>query len=329
MEPATAYNTSFLNDNNASTSNLFVPDGPGTGFLAPHSHTVARLFKDSYCSQKRRTPFHPIRTIEEGVRIIEVILNKNVLCGHDVEEINQAYREIDLLERRIEQISEYSSQNALQKIIDKIKKIALAEKITPADLISLYHLQNFSDKELSINDMFKSIFCKFVKTIESIDEVASHLPCCRSEVLFDEDVKFLIGPEPEKDVVKILDRKKKKLKSHEHTKQSIAVRRTALVEQRRTSLQQYPPYLDELLDGGHLHLYDHLLQMRTLTSRIERRYGNPKMTFSQLSHVVLEAREAVIQKVESSIPAGFKNIVFLLGGTGAGSQQHCAFFVGM
>ena len=105
-------------------------------------------------------------------------------------------------------------------------------------------------------------------------------------------------------------------------------REAALVEQRRTASKQYPPYLDELLDGGHLHLYDHLLQMRTLTSRIERRSAIEKMTFSQLSHVVLEAREAVIQKVESSIPAGFKNIVFLLGGTGAGKSTALCFLRG-
>ena len=84
----------------------------------------------TYCSQSRTAP--PLfQTIEEGVRIIEAsLLKKNVLCRHDVEDINQTFQAINLFERQVDLISEYSSQNALQKIIDKIKKIALAEKIT-------------------------------------------------------------------------------------------------------------------------------------------------------------------------------------------------------
>ena len=49
------------------------------------------------------------------------------------------------------------------------------------------------------------------------------------------------------------------------------------------------------------------------------------MTFSQLSHVVLEVREAIIQKVDSSIPFGSDNIVFLLGPTRAGKSTAMCF----
>ena len=164
------------NNNNASTSHQFEPvlevfNGPTTGFLIPHSHTVARLFNDSYCSQTRARPALPsFRTIEEGIRIIEEILSKNILCRHDVEDINQVYRGIDLLERRIDHIVEHTSLHALQKIIDRAKKIAQDKKIAPADLISLYHLQNFSDKDLPITDYFNTICLADLTRIQKISK---------------------------------------------------------------------------------------------------------------------------------------------------------------
>ena len=315
------------NNNNAPTSDQFVTNGSGMEFQPHHSHEPVRKLNHSYCSQ-RRTPYNPIRTVEEGVRMIEVILQKCILCGHDIEGINHAYQAIDLLERHIEQVSEYSSQNALQKIIDKVKNIALAKKITSADLISLYHLQNFSDKELSIDDGFKSTLSKFEKTTKSIEEVATHLPCCTSEVLFDEDVKSLIGPIQSQEVAKILDRKKETLQIHETIQKELAIRKSALMQDRTTDPQNYPFYFDELLDNGYLDLYDHLVHMRALSNRIERRSVIEKMTFSQLSHVVLETKEAVIQKVENSISAGPKKVVFLLGGTGSGKSTALCFLRG-
>ena len=92
--------------------------------------------------------------------------------------------------------------------------------------------------------------------------------------------------------------------------------------------QNYPAYFDELLDNGYTHLYNHLIQMRAIPSRNERRSEIEKITFSLLSHVVLEAREAVIQKVESAIPADHHNILFLLGGSGAGKSTTLCFLRG-
>ena len=128
----------------------------------PTFRPFAPVHLRSYCSETR-TALPSIRTIEEGIRIIEEILSNNVLCRHDVEDINQTYREIDLLERRIDHIVEHTSQHALQKIIDRAKKIAQDKKITPADLISLYHLRNFSDKDLPITDYFKGLLSRFDK----------------------------------------------------------------------------------------------------------------------------------------------------------------------
>ena len=50
--------------------------------------------------------------------------------------------------------------------------------------------------------------------------------------------------------------------------------------------------------------------------------------FSQLSHVVLEVREAIIQKVESTIPFDSNNIVFLFGPTRAGKSTTMCFLRG-
>jgi hypothetical protein len=53
----------------------------------------------SHCSQQ---PLSPPTMIEEGIRIIESILKKGVLCRHDVENINQTYQKMG--QRHIEPI---------------------------------------------------------------------------------------------------------------------------------------------------------------------------------------------------------------------------------
>ena len=269
-----------------------------------------------------------MQTIEEEIRIIEEILRKNVLCRHDVEDFNQTYQEIDLLERRIDHKVKHTSQHALQKIIDRAKKIAQDKEITPADLISLYHLQNFSNKSLSIVEYFEPALSRFDKNPENIEELAIHLPCCTSEVFFDEDVQALIGPNPNSKAVQVLKQKKEKLQAHVQKQQEVAQRKQTLAKQRAKDPQQYPPYFDELLDCGFIHLYDHLVHMRTISNHNDRRIEIEKMTFSQLSHVVLEVREAIIQKVESSMPFGSDNIAFLLGPTRAGKSTAMCFLRG-
>ena len=68
--------------------------------------------------------------------------------------------------------------------------------------------------------------------------------------------------------------------------------------------------------------------MGTISSLNDRRDEIEKMTYSQLSHVVLEVREAIIQAVESSIPSASDNIVFLLGPTKAGKSTAMCFLRG-
>ena len=58
-----------------------------------------RIHPDGYCSQMRVPP-SPIRSLEEGILVIEERLRKTVLCRHDVEDINRTYRAMDLLEKQ-------------------------------------------------------------------------------------------------------------------------------------------------------------------------------------------------------------------------------------
>ncbi len=89
-----------------------------------------------------------------------------------------------------------------------------------------------------------------------------------------------------------------------------------------------PDYFDELRGGGYLHLYDHLIEMRKLSARNDRPAAIEKESFSLLSHVVIETREAIIRKIESSIPHHCPNILFLLGGSGAGKSTTFCFLRG-
>ncbi|MBS4168492.1 hypothetical protein [Parachlamydia sp. AcF125] len=289
------------------------------------THYNIRMHDNGYCSQMR-TSVPPIRIIEQGVEAIEKILAKGLLCRHDVEEINQIYQAVDLLERQIEQIPERNSHHALQKIIGKVKKIVSNKTISTQDLISLYHLQHFSDSEWQIDQYFKSVQ-RNVRS-DSFQAIAEELPYCFSPDQFDEDVEFLIGPNRTEKVNKILQRKKKKLQDYEQLKRVIAQRKSDLEELRKCDPLSYPAYLDELLDNGYIHLYDHLLQMRALFSRNERRSKIEEIPFSLLSHIVLETREAIIQKVVKSIPADRSRILFLLGHSGAGKSTTLCFLRG-
>ena len=52
------------------------------------------------------------------------------------------------------------------------------------------------------------------------------------------------------------------------------------------------------------------------------------MTFSEVSHVVLETREAVIQKVKNSFPENSREVVFLLGPTKTGKSTALCYLRG-
>jgi hypothetical protein len=92
--------------------------------------------------------------------------------------------------------------------------------------------------------------------------------------------------------------------------------------------QDDPPYLRELQRCGYLHLYNHFQQMRAFSTHSERQSAIEKISFSSLSHIVLEAREAILKKVQTVISEDKKNILFLLGDTGAGKSTTLCFLRG-
>lgn len=285
-----------------------------------------RRHENGYCSQER-IPLPPIRTLEEGVRIIEVILKKNVLCRHDVHDIKSVYRTMDLLQREIDPIPECNTHDVVKKVIEKVKQLQLISNVNAEGLISLYYLQEFSG-DLHFKERFDCLSSDFQKDPKKNEAVANHLPCCHSEAQFNQDVDSLIGRQRSKEIDKILNRKKAKIQYYEHTTQAIQSRKLELNERRRIDPQKYPAYLDILLDYGYIHLYDHLFHMKTLSDPKLRQSALENMTFSHMSHVVLETREAIIQAVESSIPAGRPNILFLVGGSGAGKSATLCFLRG-
>ena len=89
-----------------------------------------------------------------------------------------------------------------------------------------------------------------------------------------------------------------------------------------------PTKVVDLSEPEFSNLSDHLQKMKTLTSRDQRDAVIKKMSFLNISQIVLEIREALVQKVRSSIPVTSNNIVFLLGPTGAGKSTAACFLRG-
>ncbi|MBS0647818.1 MAG: hypothetical protein JSS10_01180 [Verrucomicrobia bacterium] len=239
-------------------------------------------------------------------------MSKKVLCRHDVQDINHAYQTLDQLEKQVTVIpSEINSGHALQKLIGKV--IELVRRTSSDNLISLYHLRNLIDKEdLLIDQCFSSLQGKFncLKDIDPKMEMASDLPYCHSVAEFDQDVEVLIGPDRSSEVTGILETKRAELKNNA---------RLNLLHGRA-----YPNYFRELLENGYIHLFDYLIEMRNLPSHQARADAIKKMNFSEISHVILETRDVILQKVLSSITSDSQNILFLLGRSGAGkSTVYC------
>lgn len=338
------------------------------------TRTVSIYETSGYCSQKRKT-FPPIETIKEGVAIIEMLLEKKILCGHDVEEINKAYQTINDLEKRSFEFSYDGSLDALNKVIDKVKKIAkFGLNISDNDLISLYHLQNFSDKDLKIDTCFNNLL-QLLKDKRCFNglEVAISLPYCYSEkhfitdadAFFKEDEKkvestfskfsylfktfsSLLSTNVKDPIDIILTQKKNKFKSYNDLKNTIIEMQSDFNKNKNKSVNKdddkslitktielfskknYPDYCGELIDNGYIHLCNHLAEMTEHSDRNKRIDGIKKMSFSEISHVILEMREAVVRKVENSIPLDFdySKIIFLLGASGSGKSTTLCFLRG-
>lgn len=253
-----------------------------------------------------RGPLPPIQSVDEGISRIEQILQRELLCRNDIEDINDTYKNIEQLEGRVGQ----SCQIAQGKIVDKVTNIIIGQPIREEDVISLYFLRTALARDLRKNPSLKNALREFDKNTLRISSV-DYWDCCRSMNL-DEIPRFF-------------NQKRKKILEREQKLHEVACKKRELAELRRHNPQNYPLYLDELLDKGYTRLFDQIVQMRELPSRNARREEIEKSSYSLISHGILETRDAIIKKVEASIPEGQNKIIFLIGGSGAGKSTSLCF----
>jgi hypothetical protein len=283
-----------------------------------------------YCSQNTLPIQQPVR-IEDAVSAMHSIIEKNLLCRHDVKNLNQLYKDVDLLERRIQHLPTRNSSEVLSKLVSKISSIMSANSITAADLINLHHLRAFADQELSIAACFDRAIAKFARSASNLNELAMQIPCCESEKLFGYDIRELFGSGMDAGDSLILSEKLSQLKLYQETQIGIKTRESMLVLKRASDphhQMNFPAYLDDLLEHGHLRLFDHLLQMKALPNRIEREKKIEALSFFEAAHIVLQVREAIVTHVAGQIPNSERRVVLLLGGSGSGKSTTFCFLRG-
>ncbi len=277
------------------------------------------------CSRKIKKSLEPLSNSGEGVKIIQEILMRDLLCLHDVDLLDKTYQQICLLERQVEHIPSCNPQHVLDSIKERIVSCAEyfgEDSIKDAkSLISLYYLKNFSYKNLSIENDFYALIRRSECNARIMTNIARFLPTCGSEANLDEDIKFLMSSYSSDQVTKILNQKKETIRI-------IEAKKLELENWRKSNPKDFPVYFDELLEGACFHLYDHIIEMRKWSTRNDRQAAIEKKSFSLLSHIVIETKQAIIEKIESSIPNNCPNILFLLGGSGAGKSTTFCFLRG-
>ncbi|MDX8431070.1 MAG: hypothetical protein SNF33_04620 [Candidatus Algichlamydia australiensis] len=281
-----------------------------------------------YCSKGSIEQSLPVN-IEDGVNLIRRLLDKDVICRHDLKKVNQTYEKIDDLEKRAHQISRNGSYEVVELVANRVILLLNQQRIGAKELISLYQLQQFSQLKETISTCFGHKRREFFDNSSTIEELARHMPCCISTSNFEEEIVSLFGSHTRNEKTNgILDEKRRDIQAHEDRLRQIEERKSELARMRRANPGQYPPYFDELLEYGYLSLYDHLLRMRVFSSGSEREAAIRRSAFSSISLIIAETREAIIRKVENSIPANARDIVFLLGGARSGKSTTFCFLRG-
>ncbi len=248
----------------------------------------------SYCSLKRGDYPHPHpETDEEMIRCFAEILRREPMCRHDLKELNNIVTLIHpSSESLLNRATDLVSQRMDELSCNKIRRVN--------DLISLYHLKEYCAE--SFQETFVEKLSKYPTTPEMLREIANFLPCCESELAFEEDAKALLGKERPEEVTAILNQKKVQLRKHVKTEAG---------NRERGEFKDFPE------------LYQHLMHMRSLNNRLERMAEIEKMSFEDISKIVLQTREAILKRVDV-LPTG-KTVVFILGGSGVGKSTALCF----
>ena len=299
--------------------------------------------QQDWCPRNKKS-LEPFSNIEEGVKTIQEILMRDILCLHDVDRLDKTYQQICLLERQVEHIPKCNTQHVLdsikERVISCVKDFGEDPVKDAKSLIWLYYLKNFSYKNLSIENDLYALLRRSECNARIMTEVACYLPICGSEAKLDEDIKFLINSYSSDVVTELLNEKKKAIQIikaiNPIIEPIIEAKKLELENLRKNNPKDFPVYFDELVEGGCFHLYDHIIEMRKWSTRNDRQAAIEKKSFSLLSHVVIETRHAIIEKIKSSIiekmesyiPNNYPNILFLLGGSGAGKSTTFCFLRG-
>ncbi len=264
----------------------------------------------AFCRASRMT-IAPLSLINVGIGIINEILMRELLCRHDVEYINKLYTVM-------EKMSDFDRKKVLQDLAPRIRQ--LSKDDSSKGKISFYYLQILGHNDLrSVSEEQN-----FSKVSSNLEEIASLLPICSNEEEFEKDIATLIGI-GSADRLKILSYKREQVKQLQEKKRVISSKKVELEALKRTAPYKIPDYMSELLENGHIQLFDHLVEMMKLPERNSRKLAIGNLTFSQISHIVLQTRDAIIQKVESYIQNHNKQVLFLLGPSGSGkSTTLCA-----
>ncbi|CAM0117671.1 DUF4116 domain-containing protein [Rhabdochlamydiaceae symbiont of Dictyostelium giganteum] len=282
-------------------------------------NSLFSIFSQSstYCS-KQYKPIPHFNTIEEGVQSVNQLLQKKILCHHDVTHLTEAYQKIDQLESEANIIPDQNSYTILLKLTQKIEAMRDMNQISAEEIITAHHLQKF--KENFIVQRCTALLTSMTLTLEKIQAIATHLPFCDSPGVFNKDVKALIGSDYSADIQAILKTKKDQFYKY----QKIEKRQARLQQLKIQDPSNYPPYLEKVLNGGFLYLYDYLMAMKNLPTQKERDAAVKKLSFSSFTQIILEFREAITLEMKKIIPSDSKNIVFLLGD--ADSEKSTIFY---
>ena len=257
---------------------------------------VSSLANRAHCSSNQVLDhFVSIRSMDEGLTLIDLILGQSVLCSHDVDLLNRTFVLMDRLEREGSIEEGGGTLSALTKVIEKIKAIAKNKLLLENNIVTLYHLQKFKEGKLFTTAHFKEVNA-YVKKDQLA--IAQALPNCSSIEQFNEAVQQLIGT-PTKEAEQVLDRKREELQKKAESQEWIREKKADLDNRRRASPDGYPPYFDELIEGGFTHLYDHLMMMKGIDTHSERKEKIAQMEFHEAAHVILETRDSIIRKVKN------------------------------
>lgn len=281
------------------------------------------IHQEGYCSLRRNYSEKFPETIEEGIQSIQGLLDQNLLCRHQVKLLNDLYHKLDALERNSVRIpKDRNSAYALELVVQKIEAIQKAmlnkQSQTPEGFVSLYYLQSFAEPDLGINRCFAQLKDKLTGNTDLLERIATCLPCCGTADCFNSDVLQLIGSGKQgKEVEDALNQKRELLNKFETRKARATSTLSKLQQLRNRDAKTHPSFLEELLKHGYLELYDHFIEMLSLSP--DKRENSIKgMSFSTASRIILQVREALIQHVVNACPQADSNVLFLLGGTGSG-----------